>query len=250
MTERPSHRLRCRVAVLEEATHDVRIVRLEILDGGKFPFRAGQFAQVAFGDYPARDYSMANRPDEPGLEFHIRDMKTGGASGFVARELSIGDPVRVAGPLGRVVLDEEDGGPIVAVAGGSGLAPMKSVVETALAKGMTQPISLYFGAGEARDIYLEDRFAGLMARHGHFHFIPVVERAGGAGAHRTGLITDALARHASQLKGAMAYLAGPPAMIEAAAALLARLGLPDARILADPFYSDEENAARRAAGLA
>jgi naphthalene 1,2-dioxygenase ferredoxin reductase component len=249
MTDNPRHRLRCRVAALEEATHDVRIVRLEILDGGALPFHAGQYAQVAFADYPARDYSMANRPGKPGLEFHIRDMKTGGASGFVARALSIGDPVRVAGPLGRVVLDEHDPGPIVAVAGGSGLAPMKSVVETALAKGMTQPISLYFGAGEARDIYLEDHFAGLMARHANFHFIPVVERADEAGAHRTGLVTDALAQDTRHFEGAMAYLAGPPAMIEAAAALLARLGLTEARILADPFYSDEENAARRAAGL-
>ena len=250
MTERPSHHLHCRVAALEDATRDVRIVRLETLDGGSFPFRAGQFAQVAFGDYPARDYSMANRPSEPGLEFHIRDMKTGGASGFVARKLLIGDPVRVAGPLGRVVLDEEDDGPIVAVAGGSGLAPMKSVAEMALEKGMTQRISLYFGAGEVRDIYLEDHFARLMACHANFRFIPVVERAGETGAHRTGLVTDALAQDTAHLEEAMAYLAGPPAMVEAAAALLAQLGLPEARILADPFYSDKENAERQAAGLA
>lgn len=228
----------------------MRIVRLEILDGRNFPFRAGQFAQVAFGDYPARDYSMANRPDEAGLEFHIRDMKTGGASGFVARELSIGDPVRVAGPLGRVVLDEHDPGPIVAVAGGSGLAPMKSIVETALDKRLNQPIFLYFGVGEACDIYLEAHFAGLMARHANFRFIPVVERARANAGRRTGLVTDALGQDAVQFVGAMAYLAGPPAMIEAAAGLLAWIGLAKARILADPFYSDEENAARRAAGLA
>lgn len=249
MTHNPRHRLHCRVAALENATHDVRIVRLEILDGGAFPFHAGQYAQVAFAGYPARDYSMANRPGEPGLEFHIRDMKTGGASDFVARALSIGDPVRVAGPLGQVALDEHDSGPIVAVAGGSGLAPMKSIVETALAKGMTQSISLYFGASGARDIYLEDHFAKLVTHHANFHFTPIVERAGGAGLHRTGLVTDALAQDAEQFRVAMVYLAGPPAMVEAAAALFARNGLPKSRILADPFYSDEENTARRAAGL-
>ena len=249
MNEHPSHHLRCQVAALEDVTHDVRIVRLEILDGRAFPFRAGQFAQVAFGDYPARDYSMASRPGEPDLEFHIRDMKTGGASGFVARELCIGDPVRVSGPLGRVVLDEHDAGPIVAVAGGSGLAPMKSVVETALEKAMTQPISLYFGARRRRDIYLDSHFAQLRIRYSNFEFIPIVEQAGDATNHRTGLVTDALSQDADKFQGALAYLAGPPAMIEAAATLLARLGLPEARILADPFYSDEEIATRRAAGL-
>ncbi len=247
MTRAPGHRCRCRVVGLEDATHDVRIVRLEIVGGGAFPFRAGQYAQVRFANFPARDYSIANRPGESTLEFHIRDMKTGGASGFVAGALKLGDPVTLEGPLGRVCLHDDDPAPILAVAGGSGLAPMASIVSTALAAGMTQPIHLYFGARNEHEIYLEERFAALGANHANLRFVPVVERPAAGSLRRAGRVTDALAADAALFHGALAYLAGPPPMIEAAAALLANLGLPDARILADPFYSEEENAARAAA---
>src|SRR4051812_33576179 len=84
----PQRLLKCRVGALEQATHDIRIVRLEILSGGPFTFSAGQYARVTFGALAPRDYSMANRPDAPGeagaLEFHIRQMSGGTASVYSA----------------------------------------------------------------------------------------------------------------------------------------------------------------------
>ena len=88
--------------------------------------------QVTFDGLPARDYSMANQPGRACLEFHIRHVPGGATSEHVARSLKVGDKVSVRGPLGSSFLREGHPGPILAVGGGSGLAPIKSIVETAL----------------------------------------------------------------------------------------------------------------------
>ena len=244
----PQRQLKCRVAGLEQATHDIRIVRLEILSGGPFSFAAGQYAQVKFAGLPARDYSMANRPDQAGLEFHIRQLGGGTASVYAATQLKLGDPVSVEGPLGTSYLRALHTGPILAIAGGSGLAPIKSIVATALAQGMAQPIRLYFGVRDERDLYGEREMAALAAVHPNFRFTPVLSTPSGPTARRTGFVHHAVAADLDDIDGMKAYLAGPPPMVEAAAALLAARGLRREDIHADAFYTEAEKAALGAAG--
>lgn len=244
----PQRQLTCRVAGLEQATHDIRIVRLEIAGGGPFSFSAGQFAQVTFAGLPPRDYSMANRPDQPGLEFHIRQLGGGTASVYAATQLALGDRVTVEGPFGTSYLRERHTGPILAIAGGSGLAPIKSIVETALARGMAQPIRLYFGVRDARDLYGEPAMAALAAAHPNFQFIPVLSTPSGPTARRTGFVHHAVAAELGDTDGMKAYLAGPPAMVEAATALLAERGLRREDLHADAFYTEAEKAALGAVG--
>jgi ferredoxin-NAD(P)+ reductase (naphthalene dioxygenase ferredoxin-specific) len=239
----PRRCMRCRVVGLDDMTHDIKRLRLEIEAGGPFMFSAGQFASLGFADLPARDYSMANRPAEPRLEFHIRGMGQG-ASAYVADRLRQGDIVTVTGPLGSAFLREQHGGPIVAIAGGSGLAPLKSIVETALAAGMTQPIRLYFGARDERDIYLERDFRALAATHRNFRFTAVLSEPSAATVHRRGLVHEAASADLDDLKGAKAYLAGPPVMVEAATRLLVNVrGMRQEDIHADAFYSEAEKRA-------
>src|SRR5579863_9753934 len=128
----PQRYLTCRVLALEGLTHDIKRLRLAIEAGGPFTFSAGQYAALSFAGLPPRDYSMANRPDEEILEFHIRRMGPGSVSAHVSERLQVGDTVRVEGPFGSSWLRENHRGPIIAIAGGSGLAPMKSIVDTAL----------------------------------------------------------------------------------------------------------------------
>src|SRR5262249_10089067 len=150
----PLRDLVCRAAALDDLTHDIKRLRLEILEGGPFTFAAGQYAALGFADIAPRDYSMANLPDRDGsggsrgagaLEFHIRHVAGGASSAYVAAGLKLGDTVKVKGPYGTSFLREQHTGPILAIAGGSGLAPIKSIVETALSLDMRQPIDLYFG---------------------------------------------------------------------------------------------------------
>jgi CDP-4-dehydro-6-deoxyglucose reductase/ferredoxin-NAD(P)+ reductase (naphthalene dioxygenase ferredoxin-specific) len=226
----------CRVVALEEATVDIRIVRLEIVSGGPFRFAAGQYARVTFGEQRPRDYSMASAPDAPYLEFHVRHASTAGASAYVARQLRIGDSVWVEGPFGDAWLRRDHRGPILAIAGGSGLAPIKSIVETAVAGGMTQPIHVYFGARDEADIYLEPHFQALAARHPGLVFEPVLSEPGRPTTRRTGLVVNVVAADLKTVRGLKAYLAGPPPMVEAAVAMLRARGLVAADIHADPFY--------------
>jgi naphthalene 1,2-dioxygenase ferredoxin reductase component len=240
-------RRRCRVAAIDALTHDIRRLRLKVNEGSPLVFRAGQYASLGFDGLPPRDYSMANRPDEALLEFHIRRMgDSSGVSVYVSERLQPGDAVSLEGPLGAAYLRDEHAGPILAIAGGSGLAPMKSIVETALARHAARPVRLYVGAREAHDLYLVEHFTALEARHRHFRFVPVLSEPQGPTPWRTGLVQDAAAAALAELAGAKAYLAGPPGLVEAAVARLGQAGLASADIHADPFYSAAEQAARNA----
>ncbi|MFQ6018198.1 MAG: oxidoreductase, partial [Kiloniellaceae bacterium] len=190
------------------------------------------------------DYSMANCPHQATLEFHIRRIRDDGASGYVARELRLGDRVKVEGPYGGAWLRKDHTGPILAIAGGSGLAPIKSIVETALVAATTQDIHLYFGVRDEPDIYLEEHFRALALRYPNLRFVPVLSDPSGPTGRRTGIVSDAAAADFADFDGFNAYLAGPPAMVEATVAMLARRGLRREDIHADPFYTEAEKAAR------
>lgn len=239
----PLRHLVCRVTKLDNATHDIRRLRLKILDGGPYDFSAGQYASVEFAGLPARDYSMANRPDQAELEFHIRLLPGGAVTPFVAKRLKVGDRVKVFGPHGASYLRERHSGPIVALAGGSGLAPIKSIVETALAHGAKQPIHLYFGVRDERDLYLEDHFNKLAKKHANLTFVPVLSEPAGPTERRIGFLCDVVGEDFTNLDGAKAYLAGPPVMVETSVAVLQTLGVRKQDCHADAFYTEAEKAA-------
>jgi CDP-4-dehydro-6-deoxyglucose reductase/ferredoxin-NAD(P)+ reductase (naphthalene dioxygenase ferredoxin-specific) len=140
-------------------------------------------------------------------------------------------------------------GPILAVAGGSGLAPIKSIVETALTSGARQPIRLYIGGRAERDLYLLDHFAALAARHPNLSVTPVLSQADGPTERRTGFLADALSADLADLDGWKAYLAGPPAMVESCVDALAARGMARGDCHADAFYTEaDKQALMRAMG--
>jgi CDP-4-dehydro-6-deoxyglucose reductase/ferredoxin-NAD(P)+ reductase (naphthalene dioxygenase ferredoxin-specific) len=239
----PARELVCRVAALDDLTHDIKRLRLEIVSGGPLAFSAGQFASLRFSGLPPRDYSMASRPDEGLLEFHIRLVPGGAVTPHIRERLKVGDTLAVAGPMGTSSWRSRHTGPILAVAGGSGLAPIKSIVETALAAGARQPIKLYVGARAERDLYLLDHFAALAARHSNLDVVPVLSEPGEPTARRTGFVSDALAADLGDLDGWKAYLAGPPPMVESCVETLVARGLRRADCHADAFYTEAEKQA-------
>jgi ferredoxin-NAD(P)+ reductase (naphthalene dioxygenase ferredoxin-specific) len=240
----PTRALRCRVHEVTRATHDISIVKLHVLSGGPYDFSAGQFADVTFSGMPSRQYSMANRPDQSTLEFHVRAVAEGQVSNFVHNELKTGMTVEVNGPGGTSYLRTKHQGPILAIAGGSGLAPIKSIVETALFERLTQPINFYFGMRDERDIYLEHHFQTLAAQHSNFKFTPVLSNASDTTPRRTGFVTDAVRADFPSLEGFKAYLCGPPPMVEAAQRMLPELGMLNEDSHADAFYTKAELSAQ------
>jgi CDP-4-dehydro-6-deoxyglucose reductase/ferredoxin-NAD(P)+ reductase (naphthalene dioxygenase ferredoxin-specific) len=242
----PLRAMDARVAALEPLTHD--IVRLELAtQGPPLAFAAGQYAALEVPGLPPRDYSMANRPGEA-LVFHVRHGADGTVSKRIATGLKVGDPLRLKGPYGVAYLRKRHRGPILAVAGGSGLAPIAAIVEEALATLSARPIRLLVGVRDARDVYFEEHFRALAARHPHFSAEWILSVPEASHARPTGTPAEALSGEPLAAEGTKAYLAGPPAMVEAAyEALLAR-GVPAADIHADAFYSEADKARLEAEG--
>lgn len=241
--DHPLRQMRCRVVAIEAATHDIKRVRLAVVDGAPLAFSAGQYARVTFPGAPPRDYSMANWPGGPEVEFHIRRVPGGAATTRIHERLTLGETIAVEGPFGSSYLREQHAGPILCIAGGSGLAPIKSIVETALAQGMRQPIHIYFGARSERDLYLVDHLEGLEARHTNVTFTPVLSDAAPQTKWRTGFVSDAVGQDLSDLDGWKAYVAGPPAMVDAALAVTTARGLRPQDLHADVFFTPEETPA-------
>ena len=237
-----SRRLDCRIAAIGRATHDIRILTLDIEGGGPFDFTAGQYAALAFDGLPPRDFSMASAPGAERLEFHVRLVSGGQVTRHVLETLAIGDPVSVSGPMGTAHYRANHRGPILLVAGGSGLAPIKSIAESALAGGARQDMFLYFGARAESDVYLEAHIAALAARHPNLRLVTVLSEPDGPTERRTGWLADALAADFADLDGFKAYLAGPPAMVDSCTERLRALGLARKDCHADAFYTEAEKA--------
>lgn len=224
---------------VESKTHDILGIRLKLDDRPAFRFAAGQYLSLAVPGAPARHYSMASRPDDELVELHVRLVAGGRTSSLIHASLKAGDRVEIEGPAGSAYLHDAHGGPIIAVAGGSGLAPIKSIVETALNAGMSQPIYLYFGARTEDDLYLVDHFRAFEQCFSNFTFVPVLSQAVETG-RRIGFVSDALAEDHQQLAGAKAYVAGPLAMVDAVGSVLAARGVVSSDIHADAFFTPEE----------
>jgi len=231
-----------RVSSLVQATHDVTLLTVALERRQPFLFAAGQYAALKFDGVPARDFSMANRPGEPVLEFHMRRVAGGAVGTHLAHHLGEGDAVHIEGPFGKAYLRERSAGRIICLAGSTGLAPIKSIVETALDAPRHHSVDVYFGVREERDIYLEDHFSALVQRHDRLRFIPVLSEPRLPTSRRTGLVADALAADFDSLDECDAYIAGPPGLVDAALRVLDRRGVRRERCFADPFYSDAEKA--------
>lgn len=223
------------VTRIETLTHDVR--RLCLRTNKPLSFSPGQYATLQFASGHVRPYSMAGIEGEDELEFHVRLVPGGRASGHIADALKEGDTVRVSGPLGTAYLRRLHKGPMLCVAGGTGLAPVLSIVRGALAADMDNSIRLYFGVRSPRDIYGADILRDLAARHPRLDVhIVVSEDADGSG-YRRGLVTDAVAQDLLDLRGWRAYVCGAPPMVEAAQILMQQRGMALEHIYADAFYA-------------
>jgi ferredoxin-NAD(P)+ reductase (naphthalene dioxygenase ferredoxin-specific) len=239
----PSRVMRCRLVGMRDLTHDTKELELSIEAGGPYTFTAGQHARLKFGPgIPERNYSMANRPGDSTLLFYVRQVPRGQASGYVFTSLHLGAEVTVSGPLGNAYLREQHQGPLLAVAGGSGMAPIKAIVETALESDPARRILLYFGVRDERDLYLESHLAELTRRHPGLSVNIVLSEPSRSSARRTGFVDAAVLEDIASFEGFKAYVAGPPPMVEALQRKLAARGMARRDIHADAFYGQGEDA--------
>ena len=237
----PMVKIQTKVDYIGHAAHDVIVLRLAPTGGQKLAFHAGQFAKLRFGKLPVRSYSMASQPSDTDLEFHVRLVPGGVVSEHVASQLKRGDTVEVRGPFGDAYWDEPEAarqGPLLLLAGGTGMAPIISVLDAALASGMpAQQIHVYHGVRALRDLYTNDHLARRVQAHG-IRYMPVFSEAQ-VDNSRQGLVHEAVGKDFSSLHNARIYAAGPPPMVDAVKSLATMRGAPSNQVRADAFYAAE-----------
>lgn len=230
----PARILKATVVAIESPAHDIRRLRIRLAK--PLQFSPGQYATLQFSPDHARPYSMAGLPDDGEMEFHIRKVPGGRVTEYVFDQVKEGATVKLSGPLGTAYLRRTHTGPMLCVGGGTGLAPVLSIVRGALESGMENPIHLYFGVRSSQDLYDAERLEGLAARHPNLTVHIVIATGTPGPGQRGGLVTDAIERDLNSLAGWRAYLCGAPAMVEALTLLVARLGIKPAHVHADAFY--------------
>jgi len=215
------------------------IVELVATTDAPIDFRAGQYFEwILPGIAPDRSFSAANRPGSTRLEFHVRLYDKGLVSQYLARKQILeGDLLTLRGPYGSFRLTDDDYRPAILVAGGTGLAPIKAILDEAFTRGCRRPLRFFYGARRESDLYHIDTMRQWARSYPNFEFVPALsdEPADSGWPGERGLVTDVLARHLPDAFGAEAFLCGPPPMIDAAVAVLARLGVDASDIHFDKF---------------
>jgi len=234
----PVRRLPARVERLERAAHDVMVMTLKLPANDRFVFLPGQFIDLLLAQGKRRSYSIASSPSRPGeIELHIRHLEGGLFSEQAFSILKERDILRFEGPLGATYLREDSERPILMVGGGTGFAPLQSMLETLLEKESPRPVHLYVGARTRDGLYRDELARRFAAASRQLRYVAVLSEptpaCGWSG--RTGLVHAAALADLPDLAEFDAYVCGAPAMVEAARRDFAAAGLPEDRFFADAF---------------
>lgn len=233
-----------RVAERRRLAHDVMGLYLKLPASERLQFLAGQYIDVLLKDGRRRSFSLANAPHEDGLlELHVRHVPGGRFTDFVFNEMKDKAILRIEAPLGSFVLREDSPRPMLMVAGGTGFAPIKGLINHALSVADPRPIHLFWGVRARRDLYLDEVATRWAEDHAHVCYTPVLSapRPEDAWSGERGYVHDAVLRHYPELAGFDVYMSGPPPMIDAAKAAFAAHGLPPDQLYYDSFEFAEDS---------
>jgi len=231
------------IEAIEALTHDIKRLVLKLVDPSRrLKFSAGQYASIRIpGSEEYRAYSMANTPRTTDrLEFMIKVFPGGMFSGLLDGGFTIGQELEIMGPYGVFMLREKYESEIICIGGGSGMAPLWSLLNDMAERGVKRKATYFYGARTRKDLFYLDRLQQLEERLPGFRFVPALSMATEEDEWNgeTGLITEVLERNlAAGQTRTQAYLCGPPPMIDAAIPVLIRKGISEDRIFFDKFTS-------------
>lgn len=231
----PVKTLPCRVERMEKLASDVMALWLKLPGNERLQFLPGQYIDFLLKDGRKRSFSLANAPeDDSFLELHIRHVPGGAFTDHVFNTMKPKEIMRINGPLGSFFLRDSDK-PIIFLAGGTGFAPIKSILEHAFHHGLERQMVLYWGAKARADLYQAELPEQWRRSHDNFSFVPVLSEAGPEDGWqgRTGFVHQAILADFTDLSGYQVYACGAPPMVDAARKDFMARGLPE-----DEFFSD------------
>jgi CDP-4-dehydro-6-deoxyglucose reductase, E3 len=234
--------LPCRVQKMERLADDVIVLFLKLPANERLQFLAGQYLEFLLKDGSRRSFSMGNAPhDDELIQLHVRRVAGGQFTDHVFGKMKERDILRFEGPLGTFFLREDSAKPIVFVASGTGFAPIKSIIEHALHKGVARPMVLYWGGRRPRDLYMD-----ALASQWPIKYVPVVSDAlpEDSWTGRTGFVHRAVMEDFPDLSAHQVYACGVPVMVDAAKRdFTQQCRLPEDEFFADSFTTAADLAA-------
>ena len=238
----PVKELSAEITAIEALTHDIR--RLEIEVEEPFKFRAGHYVDITIpGHGVTRSYSMANPPSQPKkLEFIIKIYPNGAFSSLLSDQLKVGDPLQIQGPYGTCFRRDNRTGGMLLVGGGSGMAPLWSILSNHIEEGdHSRPVTFFYGTRTEKDLFYLDKIAAISAQLPNFRFVPGLSNLeeGDTWEGERGFIhtvVDSYFREKGLRTPQMeAYVCGPPPMIDALLPVLSRHGIAEDHTHIDKF---------------
>ena len=237
-----------RVMTLEQKADDVMVISLQLPATEPFRYYAGQYIEFILKDGKRRSFSMATAPNgtEP-VELHIRHLPGGVFTDHVfgagATQMKVREILRVEGPLGSFFLRDDSDKPIIFLASGTGFAPIKAMMEHIIAKGITRPVTLYWGGRRPRDLYMNELAQQWERDLPFFTYVPVISDATeeDAWTGRIGFVHKAVIQDYPDLSGHQVYACGAPIVVNSARSEYTGLcGLPQEEFFADSFTSEAD----------
>jgi CDP-4-dehydro-6-deoxyglucose reductase, E3 len=236
--------LPCRVQRMRRVADDVMVLELKLPASERLQFLAGQYIEFLLKDGSRRSFSMGNPPHrDEFIELHVRHVPGGPFTDHVFGKMKEREILRFEGPLGTFFLRQDSEKPIVFVASGTGFAPIKSMIEHALDKGIERPMVLYWGGRRPKDLYMDELPRKWTAEHRHVDYVPVISDAlpedGWTG--RSGFVHRAVMEDFPDLSAHQVYACGVPVMVEAAKRdFIERCRLPEEEFFADSFTTEAD----------
>lgn len=232
-------RLPCRIESIDKPVADVAIVKLKLPANERLQYLCGQYIDFLLKDGKRRSFSLATAPfDDALLELHIRHVPGGLFTDALFKEYKGREILRLEGPFGGFYLREASDKPIIFVAGGTGFAPIKAMIEHALHFAHNRQMVLYWGVRSKKDLYLPDLPGKWQQQSRFFTFIPVLSEPplDDHWPGRTGFVHQAVLTDFADLSGYQVYVCGGPLMVDAArTSFTSTRGLPPEEFFADSF---------------
>jgi NAD(P)H-flavin reductase/hemoglobin-like flavoprotein len=216
----------------EVVSHDLRtpdVAVVTVRPDQPYPFLAGQYTSLETPWWPRvwRHYSFASAPRSDGLlSFHVKAVPAGWVSSALVHRARPGDIVRLGPPAGSMTVDHTTDGGLLCLGGGTGIAPIKALVEDVAEHGRRRPVEVFYGARTDHDLYDIDTMLRLQQSHSWLAVRPIVDEQ----AHLQ--LPDAI-REFGPWNEYDAYLSGPPGMIRNGVDALRDIGIPSERIRHD-----------------
>lgn len=231
----PARRWCARIDAMERLAPDVMRLWLVLPDGERIHFQAGQYMHIVLDDGSKRAFSFANAPqDNARIELHVRRVPGGRFTTQVFERMHEGQPLVFEGPLGRFTLTEGER-PVLFIAGATGFAPVKSIVEDALRRGVRRPMWVYWGVRKREDLYLAEEAERWQHRGEQVHFVPVLSEPDPGWTGRRGLVHEAVLADFPDLRGFELYACGSMAMVHNAVPAFVAHGLDEGLCHSDAF---------------